>query len=73
MMARTRHYGGTPSPHDTTGPRSKWDMQRPMGAPPPEGGGGGRKSSCAVLALGFGAGSLAWLAAASTLAGRWAS
>lgn len=52
-MVRTRHYGGDSSPHDSTGPRNKGDISRPLGAPPPEGGsGGGTKSSgCAVVVL----------------------
>lgn len=53
-MVRTRHYGGDSSPHDSTGPRNKGDISRPLGAPPPEGGGGGKKSGgwgCDFLVL----------------------
>jgi len=35
-MVRTRHYGGDPSAHDSTGPRDKGDIRRPLGAPPPD-------------------------------------
>lgn len=53
MSPRNRHYGGSPSPHDSTGPRSKGDIARPLGAPPPDNPGikGKASKGCALVLL----------------------
>lgn len=52
-MSRNRHYGGSPSAHDSTGPRDKGDIRRPLGAPPPDNPGikGKAGKGCALVLL----------------------
>lgn len=52
-MVRAKHYGGDSSAHDSTGPRNKGDISRPLGAPPPDNPGVKGKASkgCAVVIL----------------------